>query len=238
MAMQYNTIERSTVACTSGNSARLGNRAFLGGKQVAAKKSMPRAAAYAPLKVDAALSAEGKTATIDKLKAEVDRSMLVAAMTYQSKGMSVAKIKELRKSLPATTKVVVSKNSLVKRAVADTPFAPMAEELSGPNCFIFADEEGVKETIKTCNDLRKTMKKANVELKWTAACMDGTLYSSGDVDKLETLPTRLELIAKVASLIKQVPTKTALAVKAVPNKVGYAAKAYKDKLEEEQGGSA
>ena len=39
--------------------------------------------------MDAALSAEGKTATIDKLKAEVDRSMLVAAMTYQSKGMSV-----------------------------------------------------------------------------------------------------------------------------------------------------
>eukprot|EP00976_Prorocentrum_cordatum_P085106 1185930-Prorocentrum_minimum.AAC.2 len=77
-----------------------------------------------------------------------------------------------------------------------------------------------------------------VQLEWTAACMDGTVYQASDVTKLETLPTRLELIAKIASLIKQVPTKTALAVKAVPRKVGYAAKALQDKLEEEGGASA
>lgn len=231
MAMQYNTMERSTVACTSGNSARLSNRTFLGGKQVVAKKNTPRAAAYAPLKVHAALTAEGKAATIEKLKGEVDRSMLVAAMTYQ--GMSVGKIKELRKSLPPTTKLIVSKNTLMKRAVTESDFEPLAEHLSGPNCFIFADEENVKETVKACGKFQKDLAKQNVELEWTAACMDGTLYMPKDVSKLETLPTRLELIAKVASLIKQVPTKTALAVKAVPNKVGYAAKALKDKKEEE-----
>ena len=44
--------------------------------------------------------------------------------------VQVAKVKELRKSLPATSKLVVSKNTLMKRAVAETDFEPIAEHLT------------------------------------------------------------------------------------------------------------
>mmetsp|Transcript_39975 Transcript_39975/g.67033 ORF Transcript_39975/g.67033 Transcript_39975/m.67033 type:complete len:243 (-) Transcript_39975:333-1061(-) len=235
MSMQCNTFERSTAACTSGNTARRSN--FLGGKQVVAKKAIvPRAVAYAPLKVQAALTKDGKVETISKLRETAEKSMMVAAMTYQ--GMSVGEVRALRKALPASSQLVISKNTLMKRAMTGTSFEGMADNLTGPNCFIFADEDNYKMTVKACSDNMKVMKKKkNVELLWTAACMDGSLFSGADVKNLETLPTRLELIAQVAMLINQVPTNLAVAIKAAgAQSIFNAIDALKTKLEEEEKG--
>jgi ribosomal protein L10 len=51
-----------------------------------------------------------------------------------------------------------------------------------------------------------------------------------------SLPSKLELITKVAIGIKATPTRLARAIKAVPNKVGRAFGALKTKLEEDERG--
>ena len=59
---------------------------------------------------------------------------------------------------------------------------------------------------------------------------DGPSFEAdaADVAALKNMPTKAELMQKVAVLIKRVPTKLALAVKAVPRKVAYGVKALAD----------
>ena len=48
------------------------------------------------------------------------------------------------------------------------------------------------------------------------------------VKKLESMPTKLELIATIARLINQVPTKVARGINQVPTKLAYGVKALAD----------
>lgn len=58
--------------------------------------------------------------------------------------------------------------------------------------------------------------------------MDGKYLSPDEFKKLEKLPTKQELIATIARLIKQVPTKVAIGIKQVPTKLAYGVKALAD----------
>lgn len=49
-----------------------------------------------------------------------------------------------------------------------------------------------------------------------------------EVKKLEKLPTKQELIATIARLINQVPTKVARGINQVPTKLAYGVKALAD----------
>ena len=70
-------------------------------------------------------------------------------------------------------------------------------------------------------------------MEFTQGCLDGQVFTPADLKKLEDLPSKQELIAKIAGMIKQMPTKVALAVNALPRKTAYAVKAVKDKMEDE-----
>lgn len=59
-----------------------------------------------------------------------------------------------------------------------------------------------------------------------------------DLETIVSLPSKLELITKVAQGIKAVPTKVARGVKAVPSKVGRAFAAIRDQLEEKEKANA
>ena len=55
--------------------------------------------------------------------------------------------------------------------------------------------------------------------------MDGQFIAANKIEPLENLPTKIDLITKIAVGIKQVPTKLARGTKGNANKLGYAAKA-------------
>ena len=63
--------------------------------------------------------------------------------------------------------------------------------------------------------------------------MDGIAHKDKAIEAVVSLPTKKELITKIAQGIKAVPTKVARGVKAVPNKLGRAFGALKDKIEKE-----
>jgi len=74
-------------------------------------------------------------------------------------------------------------------------------------------------------------------LQITGAVMDGNILDSAAATNLKNLPTKTELITKIAIMINKPVTKIAVGINQVPSKVGYAARALKDKLEEEAGGA-
>jgi large subunit ribosomal protein L10 len=217
----------------ASSSVRLGNSS-LRGNAVTAKRASVRPAAFAPLKVEAALSRDDKKGQVAVLKEMAEGSLLVAGMTYQ--GTSVKRMMAFRRSLPADAKFVVSKNTLMKLAVQGTVHEEFAAGLKGPNGFLMVGEDGMKDALKACSTLQKESAKAEGKepLLWAGGSLDGAYFTPDNMKKLESLPSKTELMEKIAYLVKQVPTKVALAVNAMPRKVGYAAAALKTKMEEEE----
>ena len=79
--------------------------------------------------------------------------------------------------------------------------------------------EDVKDSVKPVRKLVKEMQADKAENDFTGGIFDGQLLSLEDIKKLEKLPSKLELIAKVAMMINQVPTRLAVGIKQVPTKL-------------------
>jgi large subunit ribosomal protein L10 len=140
----------------------------------------------------------------------------------------VKDFEQFRKKLPAGTELVVATNTLMKKAIEGTPYEPLGPACVGPNAFLFSGED-VAGNIKAFNDMAKTLKKARgMELEWTGGCMDGKFVAPKDISKLESLPTKKELIGKIAASLKQVTTKVARGVNGVAGKLAYGTKAIAD----------
>jgi len=133
-----------------------------------------------------------------------------------------------RKKLPAGTELVVAKNTLMKKAIEGTPYEPLGPACVGPNAFLFSGED-VAGCIKAFNDMAKAVKKGRgLELEWNGGVMDGKFVQPKDIGRLESLPTKKELIGQVARAIKQVTTKVARGVNGVSSKLAYGVKAIAD----------
>lgn len=203
--------------------------------------------AHTALKVEAARTLENKKALVESLTEKIDSSMLVAGMRYE--GFSVKQFEKVRNAMPEGTKIVVAKNTLYKKAAEKS--SKNCEQfnnlLKGPNAFLIV-EENIPGSLKAIQEFKKKeFKEINEELgvlEFVGGQMDTDFFAPGDVQKLEDMPTKQELIAKIAYMINSIPTKTArginmvptkigYGVKAIPNKVGYGFRAVKDKLEEE-----
>jgi hypothetical protein len=86
-----------------------------------------------------------------------------------------------------------------------------------------------RNSIKAFNDMAKAVKKARgMELTWNGGVMDGKFVKPADISKLESLPTKKQLIGQIAGGIKQVTTKIARANAGVALKMAYGVKAIAD----------
>lgn len=173
----------------------------------------------------------GKTAILNRTKALIESSNLIISIPID--GVSKEKVDFLRKELPKSTKASVVKNSLMRLAVADSPFAPLADTLRDENMFLFIVEGEAKATYDGLKKWRKEVKRTDPEFDAKFAVMEGVLYPTKSIESVVNLPTKKELITKIAMGIKAVPTKLGRGIKAVPNKLGRAINAIKIKLEEE-----
>ena len=84
----------------------------------------------------------------------------------------------------------VVKNTLVRRAVADTPFATLADKMVGPLAYgIGPDPVAV---AKVLNDFAKGHDKFVI----TGGAMPGQVMSAKEIAALAALPSREELLAQ------------------------------------------
>ena len=173
---------------------------------------------------------------IDKLVGALNESTVVFGVRF--KGVSVKDVEGLRRALPASAKMVVCKNTLLRIAAtrADGDWDPVQPATSLDNAWIFANEDAIAGAVKAYLDFQKKLqeslpKEERAATKLTdvsGGVLEGRFLTAADVASLEKMPTKAELMQKIAVLIKRVPTKLALAINAVPRKVAFGVKALAD----------
>jgi large subunit ribosomal protein L10 len=120
-----------------------------------------------------------------------------AAVLTEYRGLTVKQLKELRRTLGATTQYAVVKNTLTIRAAAAAGIAGLDELLAGPSAIAFIKGDPV-EAAKGLRDFAK----AHPLLVIKGGVMDGQSLSAAEITKLADLESREVLLAKAAGAMK------------------------------------
>jgi len=147
-----------------------------------------------------------------------------AVVLAENRGLAVADMTQLRaKARASGVYFRVVKNTLVRRAVAETPYAKLAEQMTGPLAYgIGTDPVAV---AKVLNDFAK----GNEKFVIRAGAMPGQLMSAKDVAALASLPSREELIAKLMGTMQAPIAKFVRTLNEVPSKFVRTLAAVKEK---------
>jgi len=136
------------------------------------------------------LNIEDKKAVVADVSGYVNKAQAIVVAEYR--GLPVAEMTKLRaQARHAGVYFRIVKNTLVRRAVADTPFAGLTDHMIGPLAYgIGPDPVAV---AKVLNDFAKTHDKLVIK----AGAMHNQVMSAKDVAALASLPSRGELLAKL-----------------------------------------
>ena len=149
-----------------------------------------------------------------------------AIVLAENRGMAVAAMTQLRaKARASGVYFRVVKNTLVRRAVADTPFASLADKMVGPLAYgIGADPVAV---AKVLNDFAK----GNEKFVIAGGAMPGHLMSAKEISALASLPSREELIARLLGTMQAPIVKFVRTLNEVPGKFVRTLAAVRDQKE-------
>jgi len=136
------------------------------------------------------LNLEQKQAVVAEVSAQVARAQAIVVAEYR--GMGVAAMTDLRrKARGAGIYLRVLKNTLVRRAVAETPFAGLTEKMVGPLAY------GISSDPVQVAKLLHEFARGNDKFVIKAGSMANFVMSPKDVANLATMPSREELLAKL-----------------------------------------
>jgi large subunit ribosomal protein L10 len=146
-----------------------------------------------------------------------------AIVMAENRGLPVAAMTQLRaKARASGVYFRVVKNTLVRRAVADTPFAALADKMVGPLAYgIGTDPVAV---AKVLNDFAK----GNEKFVIAGGAMPGQMMSPKEIAALATLPSREELLAKLLGTMQAPIAKLVRTMNEVPGKFVRTLAAVKD----------
>lgn len=144
---------------------------------------------------------EQKTAVVDQLSDRFKRASIALVSEYR--GLTVAETTEVRRKLRAARgELKVAKNTLIRRAIKDTAFAPLEEKLGGPVGLIISSEDPV-EIAKTVVSFREYGEK----FKLRGGVVGGKALSPEEVQALATLPPREVVLAQLLGLLQAPATR-------------------------------
>ncbi|MBN8479300.1 MAG: 50S ribosomal protein L10 [Burkholderiales bacterium] len=157
------------------------------------------------------LDLQQKEAVVAEVAKQVSSAQ--AIVLAENRGMPVADMTRLRaKARASGVYFRVVKNTLVRRAVAGTPFEKLSDRMVGPLAYgIGRDPVAV---AKVLNDFAK----GNEKFVITAGAMPGQVMSAKDVAALAALPSREELIAKLMGTMQAPIAKFVRTLNEVPGK--------------------
>jgi large subunit ribosomal protein L10 len=116
-----------------------------------------------------------------------------AAVLTEYRGLSVAELKELRRSLAGNATYNVVKNTLTKIAAREAGVTAFEDLLEGPSAIAFVSGDAV-EVAKSL----KTFGKDHPHLVVKGGILDGKPLSADEIRKLADLESREVLLAKLA----------------------------------------
>ncbi|KAL6210716.1 hypothetical protein ACLB2K_015948 [Fragaria x ananassa] len=191
----------------------------------------PASRPYRLLTIRSAISRVKKEETVSTIKTNLENCYLMAGISY--KGLTVKQFQDLRKALPDSTKLIVAKNTLVFKAIKGTPWEALKPCMTGMNAWLFVHSEEIPPAIKPYRDFQRERK---LENDFTGAVFEGKFYGPGDFKALETMPTRLEIYAKLLGSLKGPASNLVGTIQAPARELVMTLQAYVQKLEEESGG--
>ncbi|GAA0332667.1 50S ribosomal protein L10 [Actinoallomurus spadix] len=173
-----------------------------------------------------------KAAAVAELKSEFESSS--GAVLTEYRGLTVAQLSELRRSLGENARFAVVKNTLTKIAAREAGVTEELEQLlQGPSAIAFVKGD-VVEAAKGLRDFAK----ANPNLVIKGGVVDGKPMTSEDITTLASLESREVLLAKLAGAMKASMGNAAALFNALPTKAAQLAEALRVKREEEGGAPA
>ncbi|PDQ36350.1 MAG: 50S ribosomal protein L10 [Candidatus Lumbricidophila eiseniae] len=132
-----------------------------------------------------------KEATVAELTGLFQSSAAVLLTEYR--GLTVAKLKELRSNIRGDASYAVVKNTLTKIAANKAGISAFDDQLAGPSAIAFVHGDPVA-VAKALRDFAK----ANPLLVVKGGYVDGKPLTAGEVSKLAELESREVLLAKLA----------------------------------------
>ncbi|MBQ7125490.1 50S ribosomal protein L10 [bacterium] len=159
---------------------------------------------------------------ISLIKEKIDKAQVAIVTEY--KGYTVEEITKLRRSLQQEDgDYMVTKNTLAKLAVKDTPYEVLTDSFKGPIAIAFGFGDQVA-PAKALSKFIKDSKKGEI----LAAAMDGKLMSAKEAMALATLPSKAELYAKMLGCVNSPASGIANSVNAVMSSLVRAVAAVRD----------
>jgi len=152
-----------------------------------------------------------------------------ATLLTEYRGLTVAQLKQLRRSLGQTTTYSVAKNTLAKRAASEAGIAGLDALFSGPTALAFVSGD----PVEAAKGLRE-FAKAHPFLVIKGGVFEGRAIGADEVRKLADLESREVLLAKLAGAMKANLSKAAATFQAPLTQMARLAAA----LQEKQGGAA
>jgi large subunit ribosomal protein L10 len=152
-----------------------------------------------------------------------------ATLVTEYRGLTVANLKDLRRSLGDSATYTVAKNTLVKRAAAEAGIDGLDDLFVGPTAIAFVKGEAV-DAAKAL----KTFAKDNKALVIKGGYMDGRPLSVSEVETIADLESREVLLAKLAGAMKANLSKAAGLFSAPASQVARLAAALQEKKAAEE----
>jgi large subunit ribosomal protein L10 len=138
---------------------------------------------------------EQKTALVAEITEGLGRASIALVSEYR--GMTAGEATEVRRRLRAVRgELRVAKNTLIRRAIKDTAFSKLDEQLGGPVGLILSFADPV-ELAKTVTGMRELGEK----FKLRGGVLDGKPLSGEEIQALAALPPREVILAQLLGLL-------------------------------------
>ena len=136
------------------------------------------------------LNLDDKKTVVAEVSAEVANSQSIIVAEYR--GLGVVDLTALRANARKSGVYLrVVKNTLVRRAIAGTPFEGLSAKLTGP--LIYGISKDPVAAAKLLNDFAKGNEKLTIKI----GAMPNYVMDASGVKALATMPSREELLSKL-----------------------------------------
>ncbi|MEI6303118.1 MAG: 50S ribosomal protein L10 [Betaproteobacteria bacterium] len=170
------------------------------------------------------LNLEEKKAVVAEVSAQVAKAQAIIVAEYR--GLEVGNMTDLRaKARKAGVYLRVLKNSLARRAVKDTPFEKLADQMIGP--LVYGISSDPVATAKVLNEFAK----ANDKFVIKAGAMPNAVISPKEVAALANMPSREQLLAMLLGTMQAPVAKFVQTLNEVPSRFVRTLAAVRDQKE-------
>jgi len=172
------------------------------------------------------LNLEQKQAVVAEIGAQLATAQAVVLAEYRS--LRVGEMTELRKKARSSGVYLrVLKNTLARRAIADTPFKGLADKMVGPLAY------GISSDPVAAAKVLHEFARGNNKFVIRAGAMPDVMMSPQEVADLARMPSRQELLATLMGTLQAPVAKFVRTLNEVPGKFARTMAAVRDQKEKQ-----